>query len=178
MQTLSKLMATTAVCTFMVGTAAAQGLNADVNANLGVSSDTSTSSATESSTGLAIESGTGASVGATTDTEATDTATTTAAVDAGTGAAISAATQSMARGEAVAVLSADGRVLGEVESATQDARGAAELLIRLDQSLEVSANRVTFSGMADVDSEGRVVLPLGEADFMSRIMVQADGSAG
>lgn len=178
MKTLSKFMATTTICTLMVGAAAAQDLNVDVNADIGVSSDTNTSSATESSTGLAIQSSTGATVGTTTDVETTNTTAMTAAVDAGTGAAISAATQSMARGEAVAVLSADGRVLGEVESATQDVRGAAELLIRLDQSLEVSANRVTFSGMADVDSEGRVILPLGEGDFMSRIMVQADGSAG
>ena len=83
-----------------------------------------------------------------------------------------------AGGEAIAVLSADGRMLGQIESATQDARGAAELLISLDRALGVSAQRVTFSGMADVDTEGRVVLPLAEADFMARIMAQTDGSAG
>lgn len=178
MTTLSKFMATTAICTFIAGTAAAQGLGAEVGADVGVSADTSTSAAPEASTGLDIESSTSADVGAEADVETPDTSTMTATVDSGTAAAINAVTEAMASGQAAAVLSADGQILGQAETASQDARGAAELSINLDPALDTTADRVTYSGTADVDAEGRVILPLAQADFISRIMAQTDGSSG
>lgn len=178
MKTLSKFMATTAICSFIAGTAAAQGLSADVDADVGVTSDTSIATETEGSTGLAIESKTGVTAG--TDAEATTTATPTmtSTPDSATMAVITAVTDAMESGQSVTVLSADGQVLGEAETATQDSRGAAELSINLDQTLATDANRVTFSGTADVDAQGRIVLPLAEADFISRVTAHTDGSAG
>lgn len=190
MNTLSKYMATTAICTLIAGSAAAQGLTAGVGADIDASVDTSTSVdtsatvATESSTGLAIDAtgdtNTAASEGSTgMATDTTDGATmASTAANAETGAAINAAAQAMDRGEAVTVISADGRLLGQVESASQDERGAAELLIRLDRSLDVRPSRVTFSGLIDVDAQGHVILPMAETEFMASILAQTGGSAG
>lgn len=184
MNSLSKVMATTAICTLIAGSATAQGLNAGVSADISASVDTGGSVEVGSSAGLAVDStgdsntiASDNSAGLAGDTTGSATVASTAA-NAETGAAITVAAQSMERGEAVAVISADGRLLGQVESASQDERGAAELLISLDRSLGVRPNRVTFSGLIDVNAEGHVVLPLAEAEFMASILAQTDGSAG
>lgn len=174
MKTMTTFMATTAICTFIAGTAAAQGLEADVGADVGVSAETNQPTGTEGTTGLNIDSTTGADVGAETPAAPTMTAT----PDADTQEAITTTAEAIAGGEVVMVLSADGQTLGHVETATQDDRGAAEFSIVLDSNLGASAERVTYSGTAEVDAAGNVIVPLAEADFVSRIMAPAGTPPG
>lgn len=50
-------------------------------------------------------------------------------------------------------------------------------IVQFSAPISFLANSAFFLVRADVDSEGRVVLPLAMADFMARIMAQTDGSA-
>ena len=192
MTALSKIMATTAVCTLIGGAALAQdavlGADAQVDANVGTAvevqadefgvtpgaaapgtqaeMDAQTQAPTQAQNQVQPQTGQGVTAGAGPE------------IAPGETDPITLANTAIERGQPATVVSSDGQVLGSVDAATPDERGAARLSIAVDRSLDAPAQRVTFVGIAQVDAEGRVVLPLASADFLSRIQAQTDGSAG
>ena len=192
MTALSKIMATTAVCTLIGGAALAQdavlGADAQVDANVGTAvevqadefgvtpgaaapgtqaeMDAQTQAPTQAQNQVQPQTGQGVTAGAGPE------------IAPGETDPITLANTAIERGQPATVVSSDGQVLGSVDAATPDERGAARLSIAVDRSLDAPAQRVTFVGIAQVDADGRVVLPLASADFMSRIQAQTDGSAG
>lgn len=170
MKTLTKIMATTATLSLFAGGAMAQ---APVD---GAQVDEETV-ATEVDTETTVDTAPTVSV------TGTAQATTEEGVEPGevTGVVpgeddpITVATEALRHGQPASALSMDGRVLGTVSQATPDERGAAQLSIALDPALQSPARNVTFIGMAEVDADGSIVLPLSEADFMARIHEQTEG---
>jgi hypothetical protein len=172
MKTLSKIMATTAVCTLFAGGAIAQAPveGAEVDEQV-VAPEVGTD--TTGTVDVAPEVVTTP----TAPTEAEDGVDPGAVtgVVPGENDPITVATEALRHGEPASAVSSDGRVLGTVNQATADERGAAQLSIALDPTLDAGAPNVTFVGMADVDADGRIVLPFAEADFLSRIRAQTGG---
>jgi hypothetical protein len=81
--------------------------------------------------------------------------------------------QRLERGERVDVVTMDGIPLGHVaQPGTFDERGASQFSITLAPELALGAERVTFIGTADLDADGRIVLPMGQQDITASIQSQ------
>lgn len=196
MTALSKIMATTAICTLIGGAALAQdailGADAQIDANVGTAVEVEADEfgvtpgaeadvdapETHAQTEVQTQAPTQAQNQAQPQTGQGVTAGAGPEIAPGETDPITLANTAIERGQPATVVSSDGQVLGSVDAATPDERGAARLSIAVDRSLDAPAQRVTFVGIAQVDAEGRVVLPLASADFLSRIQAQTDGSAG
>lgn len=135
----------------------AQGLGVGVGADVSISIDT----------GAVTDTATGAVAGA--------TATVDAAASAATSATVEAVTAARAAGQSVVVVSSDGQVLGTVEDAAA-ADGAVALRVALDPGLGLEPREVTVNGAASVDADGRVSLPMTQADFAAAVAAQAEAS--
>jgi|GEM_PF-2333396 len=202
MNTLSKILATTAVCGLFAGAAVAQ---------------TATGTATTGATG-AVEAGTDARTQAQRDAEpradgrllitgdadpaladdaavdarteaqqeaapAADTqaATTgtaapgTTTIDTDTDVAVQTIIDAIDRGETVLVVSADGANVGEIETATLGEAGSAELAINLDQDLGAAYERIVYRGSVEIDAGDRVILPLAQAELLDRVAAAQAG---
>lgn len=133
----------------------AQGLGVGVGADVSISIDT----------GAVTDTATGAVAGVTATADATATAASSAVVDT----LANARTQ----GQALVVVSADGQVLGTVDEAAE-ADGALALRVALDPGRGLEPREVTVNGAASVDADGRVTLPMTEAEFAAAVAAQAE----
>ncbi len=175
MNTLSKIMATTAVVTLFAGGAAmaqapVEGAQVDEetvapevegDADVGVAPAPQVTVAPTPT--APAETDDGVDPGAVTE------------VVPGVDDPITVARAAIEHGEPVSAVSSDGRVLGTVNQATADERGAAQLSIALDPALGAAPTHATFIGMAEVDGDGNIVLPFAEADFLARVQTAAGG---
>lgn len=186
MSTLSKLMSSAAVATLIAGSAAAQtsmdaGAQTGMEADVGVTSgDLGAAPVTERAMDDMETSATDPGMEGVAPPPAPETATPEGAMTAGvnqeTDLAITTSAEALALGEPVTVFDSEGNPLGDLRSAGHAANGAAEFSIELNPALEADARRVTYRGTADLDVEGRLMLPLTTAEFTSRIMAQTGGA--
>jgi hypothetical protein len=199
MKSLSKIMATTAAMTLAGGAAFAQTAGGATGGTVGVTGTHVEPRVTvdHAQTGVTGQAGATGTVGTTaTGTVAGTTAqpgtTTQPGVTAGTAATTETGTaartdvfpqleyetftrwnERLERGERVDVVTTDGVALGHVaQPGTFDERGASQFSITLDPELALGTERVTYIGMADVDADGRIVLPMAQQDIMASIQAQ------
>ena len=171
MTNLSKLMTSAATATLIAGSAMAE----EVPATRDAAADPAGTSEAEAATrddagvaGLATTDEPGA------DSQAPETAerpATTPEMES----ALHSMTEAMAANEVVSVFGSDGMPIGTVLSADPSDTGQAELSISLDPTLDVDVQRVTYRGAAEVDPEGRVMLPIAVGEFTDMIHAQTAG---
>jgi hypothetical protein len=189
MNTLSKIMATTAVATLFAGAAIAQapveGAEVDEQVVAPEADEGVAGTAPAPSPDISVAPAEPAAPVATEAPAATTEAPAAPQEGVSPGAVtevapgetdpVTVALSAIEHGEPASVVSTDGHVLGSVNQATADDRGAAQLSIALDPSLDAGTPNADFVGMAQVDADGNIVLPFTQAEFVSRVQTALGG---
>ncbi len=171
MTNLSKLMTSAAAATLIAGGAIAQDLPTTREDAADPAGMSEAEDATRDEVGVTGLAGTEDPNLDTQTPESTERAATTPEIDN----ALHSMTEAMAANEVVTVFGSDGMPIGTVLSADPSAAGLAELSISLDPTLDVDVRRVTYRGAAEVDPEGRVMLPIAVGEFTDMIHAQTAG---